>query len=113
MSFTPIASSSRPKRLAVLGSTGSIGVSTLDVARHLPERLQIIGLAANSKWEALAEQCREFRPRFAVLSDAAAFQAADRSAFPRETQLLSGQDGIVKLSADAETDVVVSAIVGA
>lgn len=97
----------------MLGSTGSIGTSTLDVARHLPERLKIVGLAANTQWEALAEQCREFQPRFAVLTDAAAFEAADRSAFPRETQLLRGEEGAVKLAADADVDVVVSAVVGA
>jgi 1-deoxy-D-xylulose-5-phosphate reductoisomerase len=103
----------RPKRLAVLGSTGSIGVSTLDVARRLPDRLAILGLAANTKWEALAKQCCEFRPRYAVLTDPAAFHRADRSAFPRETILLAGDEGIVKLTTDADVDVVVSAVVGA
>jgi 1-deoxy-D-xylulose-5-phosphate reductoisomerase len=97
----------------VLGSTGSIGTSTLAVARHLPDRLKIVGLAANSRWEALAEQCREFRPQFAVITDAAAFAAADRSMFPRETQLLSGEAGAVRLAADADVDVVVAAVVGA
>jgi 1-deoxy-D-xylulose-5-phosphate reductoisomerase len=105
--------SGRPKRVAVLGSTGSIGVSTLDVVRHLPDRLKITGLAANSRWEVLAEQCREFRPHFAVLTDPESFAAADRSAFPKEVQLLSGEDGIVKLATGAEVDVVVSAVVGA
>ena len=109
----PTPSSSRPKRLAVLGSTGSIGVSTLDVVRHLPHRLEILGLAARSKWELLAEQCREFQPRFAVLTDPDAFSRADRSRFPRETQLLSGEDGVAKLATDPDVDVVVSAIVGA
>ncbi len=109
----PTPSSSRPKRLAVFGSTGSIGVSTLDVVRHLPHRLEILGLAAHSKWELLAEQCREFQPRFAVLTDPDAFSRADRSRFPRETQLLSGEDGVAKLATDPDVDVVVSAIVGA
>ena len=113
MSSIPTPSSGRPKRLAVLGSTGSIGISTLDVVRHLPDRLQIIGLAAHSKWETLAEQCREFRPLYAVLTDASAFKIADRSAFPGETQLLSGEDGVAKLVTDADVDVVMSSIVGA
>ncbi|MBN9521237.1 1-deoxy-D-xylulose-5-phosphate reductoisomerase [bacterium] len=102
-----------PKRVAVLGSTGSIGVSTLDVARHLPDRLRIVGLAAHSNWDQLAGQCREFRPRYAVVCDPAAFQAADRSAFPRETELLGGPDGVEKLATAADVDVVVSAVVGA
>src|SRR5207302_1316474 len=103
----------RPKRVAVLGSTGSIGTSTLDVVRHLPDRLEVAGLAAHSKWEQLADQCRAFKPRVAGLTDPAAFKAADRSFFPRETELLGGEDGIRKLAAAADVDVVVSAVVGA
>ena len=101
------------KRVAVLGSTGSIGVNTLDVARHLPDRLEVVGLAAHTNAAQLAEQCREFRPRYAALCDPGAFHAADRSAFPRETELLGGPDGVAKLAAAAGVDVVVSAVVGA
>ena len=103
----------RPRRVALLGSTGSIGTSTLDVARHLPDRVKIVGLAANSKWEQLAEQCRAFQPRFAVICDPKVFQQADRSLFPKETELLCGEDGVAKLVTDADVDVVVSAVVGA
>jgi 1-deoxy-D-xylulose-5-phosphate reductoisomerase len=103
----------RPRRVALLGCTGSIGTSTLDVARHLPDRIKIVGLAANSKWEQLAEQCREFRPRLAVICDPEAFKQADRSTFPKETELLCGEDGVRRLVTDSEVDVVVSAVVGA
>ena len=113
MSANPLPIAGRPKRLAVLGSTGSIGVSTLDVVRHLPDRLSILGLAAHSKWETLAEQCREFKPRYAVLTDPAAFQVAVRAYFPQETQLLAGDEGVIRLATDSDTDVVVSAVVGA
>jgi 1-deoxy-D-xylulose-5-phosphate reductoisomerase len=108
-----VPSPPRPRRVAVLGSTGSIGTSTLDVARHLPDRLRIVGLAAHSKWEHLADQCRAVRPRYAVLCDPEAFRRADRAAFPRETELLGGDDGIARLAADPDVDVVVSAVVGA
>jgi 1-deoxy-D-xylulose-5-phosphate reductoisomerase len=97
----------------VLGSTGSIGTSALDVIRHLPDRLELTGLAAYSKWEELAEQCREFRPRLAVICDPVAFQRADRAQFPRETEILSGPDAIAKLVAAPDVDVVLSAVVGA
>jgi len=113
VSANPLPIAGRPKRLAVLGSTGSIGVSTLDVVRHLPDRLSILGLAAHSKWETLAEQCREFKPRYAVLTDPAAFQVAVRAYFPQETQLLAGDEGVIRLATDSDTDVVVSAVVGA
>ena len=103
----------RPRRVALLGCTGSIGTSTLDVARHLPERVKIVGLAANSKWEQLADQCRAFKPRFAVICDPKVFKQADRTFFPKETELLCGEEGVARLVRDAEVDVVVSAVVGA
>ncbi|MBX9623438.1 MAG: 1-deoxy-D-xylulose-5-phosphate reductoisomerase [Gemmataceae bacterium] len=97
----------------MLGSTGSIGTNTLDVVRHLPDRLAVLGLAAGANWDRLAGQCREFRPRYAVLSDPDAFRAADRSAFPSETELLHGDDAVARVAADPDADVVVSAVVGA
>ncbi|WP_238602577.1 1-deoxy-D-xylulose-5-phosphate reductoisomerase [Fimbriiglobus ruber] len=102
-----------PRRVAVLGSTGSVGTSTLDVVAALPERLAIAGLSAHSKWELLAEQCRRFRPRVAVLTDAEAFQRADRSVFPRETELLCGDDAVCALASAPDVDVVLAAVVGA
>ena len=109
----PAPTPRRPRRVAVLGSTGSVGTSTLDVARHLPDRLEVVGLAAHSKWEQLADQCRAVRPRYAVICDPVAFAAADRTLFPRGTELLSGENGVAKLATDPDVDVVVSAVVGA
>src|SRR5262245_6753398 len=106
-------SSARPRRVAILGSTGSIGTSALDVIRHLPDRLELVGLAAHSKWEQLADQCRAFKPRLAVLCNPDAFQRADRSAFPRETELLGGPGAVNRLVAEPDVDVVLSAVVGA
>jgi 1-deoxy-D-xylulose-5-phosphate reductoisomerase len=103
----------RPRRVAVLGSTGSIGASALDVVRHLPHQLSLIGLAAYSKWEHLAQQCREFQPRLAVIGDLNAFRQADRAAFPRQTEVLGGPEGIAELVTAVDVDVVLSAVVGA
>src|SRR5579872_1648006 len=108
-----LPSSMRPRRVAILGSTGSIGTSALDVVRHLSERLELVGLAAHSKWEQLADQCRAFKPRIAVLTDPLIYRQADRSFFPRETELLSGAEGVARLVADPDVDVVLSAVVGA
>ncbi len=110
MSSSPASSR---RRVAVLGSTGSIGTSALDVAAALPERLEIVGLAAHSKWQLLADQCRRFRPRVAVLTDLTAFDAADRSDFPPETELRYGDDAVCDLASAADVDVVLSAVVGA
>ncbi|HAZ41759.1 MAG TPA: 1-deoxy-D-xylulose-5-phosphate reductoisomerase, partial [Methylococcaceae bacterium] len=57
------------KGLCVLGSTGSIGVSTLDVAGRHPDQYRVIALTANGNWERLAEQCEAFRPAYAVMID--------------------------------------------
>jgi 1-deoxy-D-xylulose-5-phosphate reductoisomerase len=112
--MTPtIPSNERPRRVAILGSTGSIGTNTLDVVRHLGDRLEVVGLAAHSRWEQLADQCRAFVPRLAVLTDPRAFRQADRSFFPRETELLSGPEGILRLATEPDVDIVVSAVVGA
>jgi 1-deoxy-D-xylulose-5-phosphate reductoisomerase len=97
----------------VLGSTGSIGTSALDVIRHLPDRLELIGLAAHSRWEQLAEQCREFKPRIAVVCDPDVLSRVDCSLFPRETELLGGPDGVARLVSHPDVDVVLSAVVGA
>ena len=85
------------RRVAVLGSTGSIGVSTLEVAAALPDRGQIVGLCTHSNWQKLFEQTRLFKPRWAVLTDPKAFAMADRAEFWPETKLLSGEDGIAHM----------------
>jgi 1-deoxy-D-xylulose-5-phosphate reductoisomerase len=109
----PTPASPKLRRVAVLGSTGSIGTSTLDVVAALPERIELVGLMANSKWRELAEQCRKFKPRVAILTDRSAFDAADKSAFPPETDLQFGDDAVCRLASAPDVDVVLSAVVGA
>ena len=59
------------RRVAILGSTGSIGINTLDVIRAHPERFKVVALTANKQIDRLAEQCIEFNPTIAVVGDAA------------------------------------------
>lgn len=103
----------RRRRVAVLGSTGSIGVSCLEVAAALPDRLEIVGLCANSSLEKLLEQVRQFRPRWAVVCDGNVARQVDRADIPKGTQLLVGADGVAEMVASPDVDVVVSAVVGA
>lgn len=100
------------KSILVLGSTGSIGTQTLDVARHAPSDIRVRGLAASRSWRALLEQAREFRPEFVALTDP---EAADelRPALPKGVALLSGPEALVELARTAEYDVCVHGVVGA
>lgn len=103
------------KRVAVLGSTGSIGVNTLDVIARHPDRYAVAALAAASSHERLLSQCRAHRPRVAVLEDpgaARALEAALRAeALP--TEVACGRDALAEVAGSADVDVVMAAIVGA
>ncbi len=101
------------KQIALLGSTGSIGLSTLDVVRSDPASFQLFALAAHRRVQELASQCHEFHPRYAVIADSSLAGEIDRSLFPPETQLLFGEAGIEQVAIDPEVGIVVSAIVGA
>ena len=106
---------SLPRRIAFLGSTGSIGVNTLDVIRAHPMRYQVVALTANQQVDRLLAQCREFKPRIAVLGDAqSAKQLADallREKIP--TAVLYGPEALVTAVIDSDCDTVMAAIVGA
>ncbi|HZZ92100.1 MAG TPA: 1-deoxy-D-xylulose-5-phosphate reductoisomerase [Usitatibacter sp.] len=103
------------KRLAVLGSTGSIGTSTLDVVARHPGRFEVVALAAGRNDARLLEQCREFRPRYAVLRDAAAAGRLRQalSAAGSATRVLEGADALEQVATFPEVDAVMAAIVGA
>jgi 1-deoxy-D-xylulose-5-phosphate reductoisomerase len=103
------------KRIAILGSTGSIGHSTLKIADAYPERFQVLTLAAGSNLEAAFEQCVRWRPK--VISVAAETDAAKLKQRLRERgmegiEVVHGQDGTVRVATHPEVDFVVSAIVG-
>ena len=106
-------SESSTRRIAVFGSTGSIGTNALEVVAALPEWLRVVGLSAHTRWELLAEQCRRFQPRVAILTDRDSFDAADRSAFPTVTELLHGNDACCALAQAEDVDTVLAAVVGA
>jgi 1-deoxy-D-xylulose-5-phosphate reductoisomerase len=99
------------KRVAILGSTGSIGVQALDVAARFPDRFQVVGLAAGRNVARLAEQVLRFRPRrVSVADDAAARELAAR--VPAGTEVLAGDAGAVAVATDPDVDFVLAAISG-
>ena len=100
--------------VSVLGCTGSIGVSTLDVIQRHPERFCVYGLAANSSVDVMLEQCRVHKPVFAVMMQESAAQEL-RARLPEAwgTEVLHGEEALAKIATDSKVDVVMAAIVGA
>jgi len=101
--------------ITILGSTGSIGVNTLDVISRHPDNFKVVALSANSQVERLFSQCQQFRPTYAVMADeAAAAQLADRiKQADLPIEVLAGIDGLVQVSQLDNVDQVMAAIVGA
>jgi 1-deoxy-D-xylulose-5-phosphate reductoisomerase len=99
------------KRIAVLGSTGSIGVQALDVAGRFPDRFEVVGLAAGRNAARLLEQVRKFRPKVVAVADEAAAREVRASA-PDGTEVLSGDAGVVAVAAHPDVDLVLAAISG-
>jgi 1-deoxy-D-xylulose-5-phosphate reductoisomerase len=103
------------KRIAILGSTGSIGRSTLSVAESYPDRFQIVTLAAGSNLDAAFEQARRWKPRLismAAEKDAEALRARLKKEGFSQIEVVHGAAGTVRVATHAEVDFVVSAIVG-
>lgn len=103
----------RPKRVCVLGSTGSIGTQTLDVARRHPEFVEIVALSANTQAELLFEQAREFSVEHAVLANAEVAEAWRARFAEIGAMLHAGPEAIVELCNLPEVDMVVNSLVGA
>ena len=104
----------KTRRLTILGATGSIGLSTLDVVRRHPERFSIYALTAGTRAHELAALCREFRPSVAVMADPEAAAALSEllSDLP-DIQVRSGAEGLCEVAAAPVADTVMAAIVGA
>lgn len=103
------------QRLTVLGSTGSIGKSTLDVVARHPDKYQITALTANQQDDLLFEQCQKFQPRYAVLLDEAASERLKKNlqVAGSITEVLCGTAALEQVSVLPEVDAVMAAIVGA
>jgi 1-deoxy-D-xylulose-5-phosphate reductoisomerase len=113
MDFAPCCMSAQPakRKVVLLGSTGSIGASTLKVARELPDEFEIIGLAASSSVEKLAAQAKETNVRHVAIYDASQ-EAELKSLLPSDVKVYVGAAGLLEIAALAEADIVLVAIVG-
>jgi len=103
------------RNLTILGSTGSIGVNTLDVIARHPDRFRVVALTANKSVKKILEQCRRFEPRYVVLLDEASAERlhVEVRAAGIATEVLSGVESLEKVASLPEVDTVMAAIVGA
>ncbi|HDL3336282.1 TPA: 1-deoxy-D-xylulose-5-phosphate reductoisomerase [Mannheimia haemolytica] len=103
------------KKLVILGSTGSIGKSTLSVVEHNPNQYEVFALVGEKNVELMLEQCRQYQPTFAAMDDEKSAQALKTAlaTLGSKTEVLAGQAAICELAAHSEVDMVMAAIVGA
>ena len=99
------------KKVVLLGSTGSIGTSTVKVAEDLPDQIQLIGLGAGNNLELLLEQTRKHKPAAISIFDPAKAKDA-KNALGDSSEVHCGNDGLLKLATMPEADIVLIAIVG-
>ena len=100
------------KKIAILGSTGSIGTQTLDVIRAHSDELEVVALAAGSNKERLKEQIREFHPELVSLSDERKAQELKEELASEAVEVVCGMDGLIEVAGIDSADVVVTAVVG-
>ena len=100
------------KNVVILGSTGSIGKSTLDVIRNLKHKYNVVALSANSQWELLSKQVNEFKPESVSLADERCVESLRNSLSGNSVQILTGEDSVRDMVSKENVDIVLSAIVG-
>ncbi len=101
------------QRLTILGATGSIGVSTLDVVARHPELFEVVALTGHRRLDVLETQCRRHRPRYAVVGDAVGAKVLASALAGIGTEVLAGPAALKEVAALDEADTVMAAIVGA
>jgi 1-deoxy-D-xylulose-5-phosphate reductoisomerase len=99
-------------KISLLGSTGSIGVNTLDVIERYPESFQVCALSAGSNVDLFARQIRKFKPALAALFDSTKIDALKELVGDLDVEIVSGQEGTVSAASFSEADLVVSGVVG-
>ncbi|MCP5277064.1 MAG: 1-deoxy-D-xylulose-5-phosphate reductoisomerase [Thiobacillus sp.] len=101
------------KNLTILGATGTIGVNTLDVVARHPDKFRVVALTGQNQLEKLAEQCRRFRPRYAVVMEEDKAQSLREMLRDLDMEVLAGVEALEQVSTLPEVDSVMAAIVGA
>ena len=100
------------KKIAILGSTGSIGTSTLAVAEQFPDRFKVVAIAGGNNSELLGSQIRKFKPSLAAIADAKAAESLRKKCNDMPVRIVSGVEGMIEVATAEDADITVSAIVG-
>lgn len=101
-----------PKRIAILGSTGSIGTQTLDIISRDPKRYTVSTLIAGRRIDRLIEQCRRFKPRRAIIADDTLYSRLADALAPLGIEVMAGEQAIIDAMSADDTDIVITATVG-
>ena len=99
------------KKIAILGSTGSIGTQTLEIVRENPD-LEVVGLSAGSNVELLEKQVREFQPRLVCIQSESAWKKLKERLADMQVEIVCGMDGLIQIAEMEESEILVTAIVG-
>jgi 1-deoxy-D-xylulose-5-phosphate reductoisomerase len=100
------------KKIAILGSTGSIGTSTLSVVERFPDRFTVVAIAGGNNGELLESQIRKFKPSLAAIADAKAAESLRKKCSDMPVRIVSGVEGMIEVAAAEDADITVSSIVG-
>lgn len=100
------------KKIVILGSTGSIGVQTLDIVRENPDKFQVVALTANSSWELLSRQAREFNVQHVVVASSQYYDSLRESLKDTDTEVHSGREAVNEIASLDGIDMVVNSLVG-
>jgi len=101
-----------PKRISILGSTGSIGVTALKVSSHLKDELDIIYLSANRNAELLIQQAKEFQPKAVCIVDESVFPDVQNALVHLDIEILTGRESLLELAARDDVDILLNGLVG-
>jgi len=101
------------KKLSILGSTGTIGLNTLDVVRKNSDKLKVVCISADNNWQMLANQIKEFQPDLAVINNKKYYKDLKQSlSSTYKTKILAGEEGLKEVATYNEADIIISAISG-
>ncbi len=101
------------ENVVILGSTGSIGTSALEVLSRFPDRFRLLGLSSNVNIRKLKQQIARYKPKFAVVTEEKTYHKLKKELSGSKVKILFGMDGIKEMVSDPETDLVINALVGA